>query len=578
MDFFEDNNPLGVSDEQVPRKLVDSSPPPSNAPPQQQQQQQRQQIVITEATKVRDSASRGHVSYTIKSGSQQTVRRRYSEFESLQKLLRQLYPCVVVPPIPEKHSIRAYATNPTRAQDDIRTIQIRKRALVEFLTKCLSTPQICDSWPLSKFLDPNVNWKEVIESETVQNLPVSPLQSPPTNVSAENLSPYHAYLPIPPSTASIKGRLVGDSKKKAAQDDFSKFEESAEEYENAIGGGLDKRARRVTKHYSALLSEYADLGGQLNSFSLDSHNQFDKLAPAVEKVGQAMDQGYVLTSLLTDKLGIVFNEPLSESVRMAATAREVLRYRRQREIQVAIVQDILEEQKRKLGHMQQVESEANRMNSFLGIDERIGAATESLPGYQSRSHSNLNSEGAHVSEADQEHQEHQEHQEQQEHQEHQDNEDHDVDQQDSQDSQDSQDTQDHNDSSHTTTKVRTNSSGSSHSKSDHKGFRLPGIPLPGLGHINSAISGLMDSDPQTTRRNVITRTQELLERYEEVLKVAENDADIANEEVRSEIIRYQNSRQSDVKQLVKAFVRCHKEWAEKNLESWVEAKQAIESS
>jgi sorting nexin-4 len=33
------------------------------------------------------------------------TRRRYSEFESLRKSLMRLYPTVIVPPIPEKHSI-----------------------------------------------------------------------------------------------------------------------------------------------------------------------------------------------------------------------------------------------------------------------------------------------------------------------------------------------------------------------------------------------------------------------------------------------------------------------------------------
>lgn len=33
------------------------------------------------------------------------MRRRYSEFESMRKILKRLYPHVVVPPIPEKHSL-----------------------------------------------------------------------------------------------------------------------------------------------------------------------------------------------------------------------------------------------------------------------------------------------------------------------------------------------------------------------------------------------------------------------------------------------------------------------------------------
>lgn len=33
------------------------------------------------------------------------VKRRYSEFESLRKSLLKLYPILLIPPIPEKHTL-----------------------------------------------------------------------------------------------------------------------------------------------------------------------------------------------------------------------------------------------------------------------------------------------------------------------------------------------------------------------------------------------------------------------------------------------------------------------------------------
>lgn len=555
MDAFEDNNPFGLSDEAMPRPRANSASQTMNSDSKETQTTVPQSIVITDATKVRENGTRAHISYTIRVEPQITVRRRYSDFESLYKLLRKLFPCLVVPPIPEKHSIRAYAVNPTHAQEDIRVIQLRKRSLSEFVNRCLSTPQICDCWAIKKFLDPNVNWKEVLETEEVQKLPRSPLLGPPKDVRPETITKFHALLPLPPVSTAIR-----EDKKNEQQDSgslgassspvpsvpvsqpslpataaaspanevngFSKYEQDAEEYEDAFGGGLEKRAQHVNKLYTTLFTEYAELGGQLNSFSLDSHGQFDKLAPAVEKVGQAMDQGYVLTSLLADKLGTVFNEPLVEYVRMAVTARQVLQYRRQREVQVAIVKDHLAALKKKLDQLQETESEVSRVNSMLNMDERIAAAERLV--------------GENGSSAD-----------------------------------DSIQSAPTSSNASATEPLNT-----AHSADATKVYDTPRsrFRIPGFSHINHAISGLMDADPQTTRRNSITRTKEQIDMYKEVLRIAEQDAEVANSEVEVEIERYKHARKDDIRALVKEFIKCHIEWAEKNLESWIEAKQAIESS
>lgn len=61
-------------------------------------------ISIVEAGKSREGSSRGFISYTIKI-KDLAVRRRYSEFESLRNTLVQLFPTLIIPPIPEKHTM-----------------------------------------------------------------------------------------------------------------------------------------------------------------------------------------------------------------------------------------------------------------------------------------------------------------------------------------------------------------------------------------------------------------------------------------------------------------------------------------
>ena len=86
------------------------------------------------------------------------VRRRYSEFESLRNNLALLYPCLIVPPIPEKHTFSDYATAPRLAKEDVTMIDLRKRMLGVFLNRCLRMKEIRRGTVFAKFLDPNASW------------------------------------------------------------------------------------------------------------------------------------------------------------------------------------------------------------------------------------------------------------------------------------------------------------------------------------------------------------------------------------------------------------------------------------
>jgi len=50
----------------------------------------------------------------------------------------------------------------------------------------------------------------------------------------------------------------------------------------------------------------------------------------------------------------------------------------------------------------------------------------------------------------------------------------------------------------------------------------------------------------------------------------------ASDSVRKDLERFQRTKEQDLKNIMNAYVKCHIEWAKKNLESWQEAKQEIE--
>lgn len=89
-------------------------------------------------------------------------KHRYSEFESLRNLLVHNYPSVAVPPIPEKHSVVAYAAKPGKAQQDPKIILKRKRLLQSFLNRVASHPKLQGCHEFHLFLKGETPWSDVV--------------------------------------------------------------------------------------------------------------------------------------------------------------------------------------------------------------------------------------------------------------------------------------------------------------------------------------------------------------------------------------------------------------------------------
>ena len=91
-------------------------------------------------------------------GQELEVQRRYSEFNSLRATLLSLHPTLIIPPIPEKHSMADYAAKPTKAKEDMGIIDLRKRMLTVFLNRCRKMKEVREDGVWWRFLDPNASW------------------------------------------------------------------------------------------------------------------------------------------------------------------------------------------------------------------------------------------------------------------------------------------------------------------------------------------------------------------------------------------------------------------------------------
>jgi sorting nexin-41/42 len=128
-----------------------------------------------------------------------------------------------------------------------------------------------------------------------------------------------------------------------------------------------------------LSKDYEALGGAYNAFSLNESG--GSLPLAIERVGQACDGTYLSlqelvpppdASLIREDwraqvqgLSSSFSEPLAESSQFAVILRQVLKYRRQKALQLELSRDTLQNKSAQLSTLEKSELEARRIEGVL---------------------------------------------------------------------------------------------------------------------------------------------------------------------------------------------------------------------
>lgn len=237
-----------------------------------------------------------------------------------------------------------------------------------------------------------------MHSHPVASIPKSIMRAPPLDPA--NPTPAHQWLPIPSSSAKLRsvsrtsstgtpaspphhsvlasaaahtipgpqlyGRFPPSSQNLSEQEldpYFNNFETNTRDLELLLQGSIEKVNRRTLIHLSTLSTDMAELGARYNGFSLSE--QSPTVAAAIEKVGQAVDSSYIATEELSASLGANFAEPMRESAQFAGVVRSVLRYRIMKRIQEEITKDELYAKRNLLESLERSESEAKRIEQYL---------------------------------------------------------------------------------------------------------------------------------------------------------------------------------------------------------------------
>ncbi|CAO3643279.1 unnamed protein product [Cunninghamella blakesleeana] len=494
-------------------------------------------IFITGSQKQSDTpAGKSYVTYNIRLANLET-KHRYSEFESLCKSLARLHPTVIVPPIPEKHSLVDYAALQTRVKDDLAMIEKRKRMLQTFLNRVAKHPVLGRDHVFHRFLENGVPWSDVLHSPPLSVLPKNPLQLTVQNntVSTHGTNNVLTSHLIPtPSAAYI------------LKNPDTKFEESEQftyRIANYMNNNLEKNQRKVVRRLGELANDYAELGAVYNGFSL---NEEGELANAIEKIGQAVDASYSNTGEMVTMLEGDFAEPIQEYAQFAQTIKQVLRFRHLKHAQVEAIESSLKNKQESLDVLSEMEGEARRLEEAIAREHTIGqnavdvdelnngtvdANGDLINPYQQNGSSTLenNPYATH----------------------------HNNDQQGPQ--------------RRSSVTSSTNYSAKRRSRNTWSG------PMQMVNAVGHTLQGLIDVDPVATRRNQIGKTKDAIAVLEEALDITRNDLQGISKDVQDDLDRFQQEKIKDLKEMLIAYAKAHIRYCQQNLDSWNEVKSEIDN-
>ncbi|KAF9935434.1 Sorting nexin, cytoplasm-to-vacuole targeting pathway/endosomal sorting [Linnemannia zychae] len=551
-------------------------------------------LLVTSANKVADGlTATSFVAYTIKVGDNE-VRRRYSEFESLRKVLCRIYPTLIVPPIPEKHSISNYANIQNKSKEDAAMVEKRKRMLQKFLNRLAKHEILSYEHVFHRFLETGVSWTELMHCPPISTLPKNPLNATLTASSSSASLVRQGYeQPSSPSASSpgpagspghpsnIPPQVLREPNPR-----FIDSEVFTQKFSNQLSGSMDRSQKKVVRKLGEIANDNSDLGATLNGFSLSESDNMP-LANAIEKVGQAVDSSFMATTSLMQALEMNVNEPMQEYVQYASIIKTILKFRHQKHIQSESTADQLEAKRSALENLERMETEAKRIGAALNRERTVsstgttsssndnsGNATRGdtndsqSPQFGGDGHS-ISEEGTFTNEPEG-----------------------------IQSSNDNDnETDNFNPYAHTssTPKGSGDSNGTPIDTTANPYAQLP--PANPYAHMHtppstvakrrstrlnvfSALShtlhGIIDVDPEATRRNNIGKTRDAIAQLEEQLEATNSDLDKISRAVQGDLDRFQLQKTKDLRDILLAYAKAHQKWCQKNLGSWQEAKDNVE--
>ncbi|KAI9478003.1 MAG: hypothetical protein EXX96DRAFT_569234 [Benjaminiella poitrasii] len=497
------------------------------------------EIVKAEKTSTDNTTNTNHsfVVYTIKIiDNEEKVKRRYSEFESFRKSLVKLYPTTVIPPIPEKHSFSDYAIY-QKQKDDSFMIEKRKRMLERFLKKIASHPVLNQEHVFHRFLDSESTWTDIANSPPLSILPKDPLlQSslaltsymitsnlPIPSTSSNNTNAQHnSIIPTPSSSYTLK------YPDKEFEQPESKVNKSAQQ----CTFQFDKSQKRILKRLQELSNDYAELGSAYNAWSL---NEAGPIASLLEKIGQTVDGSATSTKEMVQTFETDVSEYVQEYTQYLTILKRCLEYRRMKQAQSEMIEDSIRAKRTQLRSLVKTEEESRRLSS--NSETRHEEITTTVQ---------------------------------------QDEDDHCIDTESIEDgfsaivktTVDDDAVRDEN------LNYPTNASAPMIRASKHQSKKWSS-PRKLFSAVTYTLQGMIDADPEQTRRNQISKLRDAIEQLEQAQISTRQELKDMSVNMQKDFERLQRQKEADMKSILLAFAKIHIRYCEQNASDWLEMRDKV---
>lgn len=308
------------------------------------------------------ASSSSYVRYVIESPGLE-AQRRYSEFEALRAALVALHPMLLLPPLPDKTSLTAYALQQRQAKTDPATTAKRLRLLERFLQRLDTHPVLRQDVVLRRFLDGRYPWQEIKTSPPLTTLPPSTFTAPPSAPADPDAPAWYASLPLPAGTGSLRepnGRY-------AASEAFT------DKFQTHLASMIEPRNRRLAHRWRDVAHDWDELSDVLTA---QSAAEAPALAPAVERAAHAAAATRDAIRAMDADWEARVTEPWHEYTQYGHIVHALLQWRHKKQWQLERAQDMLAEKRARLDALERVEADAARWQRALETGGRSLVVTD----------------------------------------------------------------------------------------------------------------------------------------------------------------------------------------------------------
>ena len=286
-------------------------------------------------------------------------------------------------------------------------------------------------------------------------------------------------------------------------------------------GPMEKVNRRTLSHLSSLASDLSEMGARYNAFALSE--PAPTLAPAIERIGQAADSSYIATEELSSTLGASFAEPMRENAQFAGVIRNVLRYRILKRVQQEMTNEELNKKRQLLDQLERSEAEARRIEQYLASTTQVAPpprrSSREAPTSGHRREGSV-SGGAGAEDTA---------------------------------SIDSDFPPTHGDFSSAPSASIGVPPAPPPAPTHRKAPSAASITNRIFGPLRHAVQGVVDADPEKTRRDTITRTREQIAQLEQAQIASAQDVKDASASVLKDLRRFQREKEEDLRRYMVSF-------------------------